>query len=93
MGTVRTKHVSPAFDMSFCVQNVLGSGAAGERFGREFIAGINHVNYNQNNSLNALAGQLLTLPRQISYTFSCSLILDSNGLRAKHYSDCLTKTS
>lgn len=38
------------------MQRILGAGGAAARFSREFIGGINHVNYNQNNNLNAFAG-------------------------------------
>lgn len=40
------------------LQRILGTGESATRFGAEIIAGINHVNYNQNNSLNALAGEI-----------------------------------
>ena len=38
------------------VQEKIGSGAAALRFAGEFIAGINRIQYNQGNGINALAG-------------------------------------
>ena len=37
-------------------QQRIGSGAAAQRFAGEFIAGINRIQYNQGNGINALAG-------------------------------------
>lgn len=38
------------------VQAVLGEGQSATRFASEFVGGINHINYNQDNRLNAFAG-------------------------------------
>lgn len=39
----------------------LGRSPAAARFGSEFVAAVNKVNYNQGNTLNALAGQYTLL--------------------------------
>lgn len=39
------------------VQAYIGSDERSMRFGRELVAAVNRVNYNQGNSLNAMAGQ------------------------------------
>lgn len=44
-------------ETNFDCQVFLGRSLAAERFSAELIGGINHVNYNQNNSLNAFAGE------------------------------------
>ena len=55
-------HVSAALPASVTqatlpfVQEFLGSDEVSVRFARELVAAVNRVNYNQANSLNALAG-------------------------------------
>ena len=39
------------------MQERIGSGAAAVRFAGEFVAGINRIQYNQGNGINALAGE------------------------------------
>ena len=36
---------------------MIGSGTGATRFAQEFIGAINHINYNQDNGLNAFAGK------------------------------------
>ena len=47
--------------MLLCMQDDLGTSQAASRFGSEFVAAVNKVNYNQANTLNAFAGQPCTL--------------------------------
>ena len=43
-----------------CVQDRIGTGSAASLFAKEFVAGINRIQYNQGNGINALAGVLAT---------------------------------
>lgn len=42
-----------------CSQDRIGTGAGATLFAKEFVAGINRIQYNQGNSINALAGVLI----------------------------------
>ena len=55
---VYSRHV--AADMLLCMQDDLGTSQVATRFGSEFVAAVNKVNYNQANTLNAFAGQPCT---------------------------------
>ncbi|KAK9917016.1 hypothetical protein WJX75_010018 [Coccomyxa subellipsoidea] len=44
------------------LQDRIGTGAAANLFAKEFVAGINRIQYNQGNSINALAGMVSLLP-------------------------------
>lgn len=48
--------------MSSHVKDILGTDEHSRRFASEFIAAVNRVNYNQDNTLNALAGMVSMLP-------------------------------
>lgn len=51
------------------LERVLGTDKHSRRFASEFIAAINRVNYNQGNTLNALAGMVSMLPAVDSRVF------------------------
>ncbi len=55
-------------------QGRIGWGTAAQKFAEEFVAGINRIQYNQGNGINAMAGRLpraLFLPiREILQTFT-----------------------
>ncbi len=51
-----------------CVQEFLGGDEVSVRFAKELVAAVNRVNYNQANSLNALAGACRLSPGQTSCT-------------------------
>ncbi|BDA40407.1 Prenylcysteine oxidase [Coccomyxa sp. Obi] len=44
------------------IQDRIGTSAAADLFAKEFVAGINRIQYNQGNDINALAGMVSLLP-------------------------------
>ncbi len=59
------------------MQEEIGLGPAAERFAGEFVAGINRIQYNQGNGINALAGEQLStvnFPRWASGLEACLMM-------------------